>query len=230
MLPPAIHDGGNDTAVDVVESSPGEREPRVCEVDHGRRKVDLAVEPRLDHVPVGCLHVGEMSRQQRSYMAGDQLVRESRARPVEEHQVHAYGRHGGDCARRSPNGKGSRGPLCQYCRCGVLRTGRLECRRNARPQSRGGCEPDAGRSERRAHGLQPLKLGAAAGANSQVRLAGQCVESIELTIEQTMQLQLLVAARAHRLGSNLSLSMCRARARRDMTVPTGAPVICAICL
>src|SRR2546421_9036027 len=42
----------------------------------------------------------------------------------------SYGRQGGDCGRRSPDGEGSRGPLCQYCRRGVWRTGRLECRRD----------------------------------------------------------------------------------------------------
>ena len=79
--------------------------------------------------------------------------------------------------------------------------------------------------------LQSREFGCALGAFIQMRLAQERVGCIELTIEQAVQQQFFVSTRAHRICSSRSaLSICRARANRDITVPTGTLVTSAICL
>src|ERR1700760_1931057 len=61
-------------------------------------------------------------------------------------------------------------------------------------------------------------------------LTAQRVDCIELAVEQSVQQHFFVGTCAHRVCSSSAPSICRARASRDITVPTGTPVISAICL
>ena len=88
-------------------------------------------------------------------------------------------------------------------------------------------------------GLQHLQPLGAGEAGLQVRLQGRGVGRIELAVEQGVEHGLLVrAGRGHAgappifvsraAGLSAAISIPRARARRDITVPIGAPVISAI--
>src|SRR6478609_8410911 len=57
-----IDDRRDGLPVDGIEPSPGEWKPLIDKFRDRRREVDLAVEPWLDDVLVGCLHIGKMPR------------------------------------------------------------------------------------------------------------------------------------------------------------------------
>src|SRR6185437_6073220 len=72
-------------AAEIIEPRALEREAKRGEVLDRRGEVELAVEPRLDRVPVGRDHVFEMSGLEGANVPGDDLVGEPRlARENEE--------------------------------------------------------------------------------------------------------------------------------------------------
>ncbi len=90
---------------------------------------------------------------------------------------------------------------------------------------------DARRLHQAAEGGETLQLRRAAGAAGQMRLDGQGVGGVEFAVQQAMQHRLLLGAGRHALASSgapsAAASIRRARARRDITVPIGAPVTAA---
>src|SRR6185312_13796698 len=70
----AIDERGDRLAVDEIEPAPDQPEPLSGEIDDRRRKIEPAVEPRLDGMPVARQHVGQMIRLQRAQMRGDRVA------------------------------------------------------------------------------------------------------------------------------------------------------------
>src|SRR3954466_3589199 len=68
MRAPAVHDSGNGAGVDIIEPAADQGKALRGQVDHRRRHVELAVEPRLYGVLIGGNHVGEMPGLQRTQM------------------------------------------------------------------------------------------------------------------------------------------------------------------
>ena len=94
--------------------------------------------------------------------------------------------------------------------------------------------------EQVAQSLQPLKLLAASFAARDMRLDHRDIGRIEFIVDEAAEQQLLVSAGGHHFtllefssalrpaGSNSFASIARPRASRDITVPIGTPVTCAI--
>jgi hypothetical protein len=94
-------------AVYVIKPSPGQWKSLRRKIHHRRRKIDLAIKPRLHSVLIGRDDVGEMIRHQRSHMAcdyfiADQLVgrRTGSSQPAGQYHNHQDG------GRRHPRSPG----------------------------------------------------------------------------------------------------------------------------
>src|SRR3984893_17068700 len=68
MRAPPVDDGASRARIDIIEPAADQRKTLRGEIDHRRRHVELAVEPRFYRVPVGGQHVGEMSGLQGAQM------------------------------------------------------------------------------------------------------------------------------------------------------------------
>ena len=68
VLAAAIDHGADGAGIDIIEPAADQRKALRDEVDHRRRDIELAVEPRLYRVLVGRNHVGEMTGLQRTQM------------------------------------------------------------------------------------------------------------------------------------------------------------------
>ena len=91
-----------------------------------------------------------------------------------------------------------------------------------------------------AHRLNPLELLAAALATRDMRFDQCSIRGVELAVGERAQQQFLIRTGCHHFtlldcssaalpgGSNSLARMARPRAKRDMTVPIGRPVISAI--
>src|SRR5690349_23988893 len=74
VLAPAVHERCDGLPADIVEPSADERESAAGKVVHGRREIELAVEPRLDRVLVRRGYVREMAGHERAHVARNHLV------------------------------------------------------------------------------------------------------------------------------------------------------------
>ena len=62
---PLVDDRADGSPIDVIEPAADQREAQRRQIDHGRRCIELPVDPRVDRVPVGRQYVGQMPGLQR---------------------------------------------------------------------------------------------------------------------------------------------------------------------
>src|SRR5205823_6006433 len=102
---------------------------------------------------------------------------------------------------------------------------------DAAPKHRRRGETQIGAGDRLAHRAIGGKLRGAAGAAREMVLDFACVPGVELAVDQRVKKNFSLVA-SHFGGSSSAIhadrSMARARARRDITVPTGASITSAI--
>ena len=92
-------------------------------------------------------------------------------------------------------------------------------------------EFQVGAGHRLTHGAERLELRGAAGASRHVGLDIAAVPGVELAVDQRVKQQFVFGAIHHTAPSatfQAARSIDRARASRDITVPTGTPATSAI--
>src|SRR3989442_12734342 len=107
VLTPAVDERRDGSAADVVEPAADQRIVPAGEIEYGRRKVQLAVEPGLHRVLVGGGHVGEVAGHERADVACEHIVGERLAGRALEREPPAAGgadRGGSGERPRTPHG------------------------------------------------------------------------------------------------------------------------------
>src|SRR5690348_9805126 len=74
MQPPLIHQHRDSVSVHRIQAGSGEWKSLSAEIVHRRRKIQLAVEPRLYSVLISRLHVRQMSWDQRTQVTIQDLL------------------------------------------------------------------------------------------------------------------------------------------------------------
>src|SRR5260370_21514734 len=71
MLAPLVNQGRDRPAVQIIEASTDQEKSLSREVMHGRREIELPLEPRFHGLRVRVLHIDPVARQHfRAYMSG----------------------------------------------------------------------------------------------------------------------------------------------------------------
>ena len=73
MFPSLVNQRRHRPVIEVIEATANQRKPFAGKLGHGRRKIELGVQPRFHRVLVGRSDVGEVVCHQRTHMAGDEL-------------------------------------------------------------------------------------------------------------------------------------------------------------
>ena len=107
VLAPAIDHRTDGAGVDVIEPATGQGKTLRGEIDHRRRDVEPAVEPRFYRVLVGGNHVGEVAGLQRAQMRGDELG-------LDAHRVIAAQHDGEKTGGRDRRDRGAKGKSFQH--------------------------------------------------------------------------------------------------------------------
>ena len=224
VLAAAIDHCADGAGIDIIEPAADQRKAFRGEVDHRRRDIELAVEPRLDRVLVGGDDVGEVAGLQRAQMRRDHLGLDALDVVMAQHDRNQAGR--GQRRHRRAHRKAAqhRAPALHLAR---LRQRRLDA--PAKLQWR--FVACSGFRDRLAHrAIIPQQRCAVRAVGHMVfdvaRMAG-----VEFAVDQRLKQDFgLVAGHfgCSCSASHADRSMARARARRDITVPTGTSATSAI--
>jgi hypothetical protein len=197
------------------------------EIDHRRRDVEFAVEPGLYGVLVGGDHVDQMAGLQRAQVRGDDVRQDALFVIVAQHDGDEAGRRQRRYRRAHRKTSDHRAAARRRCLRLCLRQRGLDA--PAQRERRAIAQVGAG------DGLAHLSIvgqrRGAARASRNMRLDVAGMPGIELAVDQCVEKDLCLVA-GHVFGSCSAIhadrSMARARARRDITVPTGAATMSAI--
>ena len=211
----------------VIEAATDERETISGEVLDVGREIQFAVEPWFDGVLIGGDDVHEVPGLERADVAGDGLVE----------QFIAPGNAGRSQQEdEERNGRGAEGDIFPEpgevqrggTDFGVGFTGHLA---DVVAQRCGGGMAERGFPQRDGEGADGFFLGGAGGTGFQMAHDFQAVGGIEFAIDMGVEERAEVSA-VHAAPFWLSAAdnWRRARARRDMTVPTGTAATSAISL
>src|SRR3954452_20662716 len=223
MQPATVNNGADRAGVDIIEAAADQRKTLGGQIDHRWCYVKPAVEPRLHCVLVGRKHIGEMPGLQRAQMSRYDLGFNPRFVVATQHD-------GDDAARRNRRYGRSHRKAPQY-RAPVWHSRFRQCRLDAPTQRSWRLVTQIRTGDRLAHlAIGGELFGAAwAGCNMVFDLAR--VPGVEFAVNQRVDQN--VGLVASHLGCSCSAShaersMARARARRDITVPTGTSATSAI--
>ena len=223
MNAPPVDERRGRLAVNVVETATDQREALRGQVDDRRREVDAAVEPRLHRVLVGRQHVGEMVGLQRAQMRRDRLAENAVVLALAQDDQADAGRRQrrGDAAERKT--------LQQRATIGDRH------RRRHHAVDLGAERRGHGKAERRSaqrlfHLARGGKLGSASLTLRDMRFDLARVAGVEFAVGQRVNENacFLAGHDPFSSASQASRKSPRARASRDITVPTGVPVTSAI--
>src|SRR5665213_897704 len=228
MQAAAIDDGADGAGVDVIEPAADQGKTLRGEVDHGRRHVEPAVEPGFYGVLVGRQHVGEVAGLQRAQMRRYDFGFEPLPVVVAQHNGDEAG--GGDRGDRRSHRKAAqhRAPARHDLN---LRLRLWQRRFDALAQRQGSRVAQLRAGHRLLQFANRGKLSGAGRAGRDMSLDLARMAGVELAVDQRMQQDFRLVA-GHFGGSSSASqaerSMARARASRDITVPTGTAAISAI--
>src|SRR5580704_12177327 len=181
MLAPPVDDGGNRPAVEIVEPPADQGETLRGEIDHRRREIELAVEPRLDRVLVGGLHVGEVLALQRAHVCGHNVAEHAILLVAANDADHHARRHRG--RERSPHHKAFEHRTAIG---GALRRHGQRLL-DAPTQAQGRVEAQSCRRNRLLHAAMDAKLPRAPRTRLQMPLDVAGMPGIELAVEQGVE-------------------------------------------
>ena len=229
VLAPFVDHGADRARVEVIEPAADQGKTLRGEVDHRRRDVELAVEPGFYGVLVGRDHVDQMAGLQRAQMRRDDLGFDALCVVVAQHDGDKPGRRQRRYRRSHRKTAQHRTPARHrhdFSRFWLRQRGLDAFAQGGR---RGVAQIGAG--DGRAHGAVVGQRGRAAWAAGDVLFDLAGVPGIELAVDQCVEQDLRFVAGHVRCSSaavHAERSMARARARRDITVPTGAATMSAI--
>src|SRR6266568_4209299 len=236
MFPALINKRCHWSVFQIIQASPYQRKSLLGQIFDGRRKIELAVEPRLHRVLVGGRNVREVIGHERTNMAVYHFLRHefiSRGRTRNARQIpanHSHHSQGGHGACPPPGGQRKKGAAG---RGGSVRFSQR------RPN---GPAKIMWRNETKWDGLQcslEIMLGPVGSrarfAAFDVPLDLDAADQVQLAVDIAVD-KLLRFLAAHfgtpflMILGKASFSRSRALAKRDITVPTGTPDTPAISL
>src|SRR5215831_18729588 len=227
MLVAPVNKRGDGPAIEVIQPATHQRKPLSGEIPHVGREIEFAVEPRFYSVLIAGGNIRQMPRHQRADMSGYGFVhqpirRRGSGRPQEE-----------DCQRHSRRSKGERLPEAQRLKeacSGFLRLrAKLPSKLVAERGGRGMAQCRL--AESRFECMQRFELGSARRTALQMGFKFDAARSVQFAVrERVEERPTLRAVHTFSFRVTASCNCRRARASRDMTVPTGTSATSAISL
>ncbi len=228
MFPALIDQSGERRRPDDVDPSADQRKPVRLQIEHRRGVGDLAGEPGLDRVSVGRSNVKRLIGEAGAHVTGfkralDRIGAQRRsekadaARPQDQSQDQ---RSGQSAQRRRP-------AQTRAHRSDGSRFGNAGHGAHPLAQGVGGERTRRARADRITQGDEPGVFGGKLGVRREARLESDRARGVEFAIERGVN-KGVASQVAHRPPPRLANSSARPRARRDITVPTGAPIAAAI--